>query len=145
MINVVTPVLIGLVSTLVTLVLTPRLQHYFWGYQRMSELRLNTYIEVNNLAAEFLNKYIDDPGFRPTDKFFRALTVATANVKTMFSQDAFACFKEFEAMVGPELGPTGEGSIDRFVKARDAALKALYSEAVVAKLFNQGAKSGNDT
>jgi hypothetical protein len=133
--DIVTPALIGVISTLLTLVLTPRIQHYFWGYQRMSELRLATLKEVNDLAAEFLNNYLKDLQYRPTEQFFRSLMVTTANVKILFSKEAFDRFKEFEVMIGPNLGPTAKGSMEAFIKARDMALRALYAEVVTAKLF----------
>jgi len=131
----ITPALIGVISTLLTLFLTPRIQHYFWGYQRMSELRLAAYKELNSLAAEFFNNYINNPEYRPTEQFFKSLMVLTADIKVLFSQKAFDRFKEFEIMIGPNLGPAGKGSFEAFIKARDAALRALYAEAVVAKLF----------
>jgi len=130
-----TPILIGAVSTLLTLILTPHLQHYFWGYQRMSELRLNVFKEINDLAAEFLNCYMKDAEFHPTDQFYRKMMVATANVDVLFSKNAFKSFKQFESMLSPNLGPA-KGKIDKVAEARNAALKALYSEAVAAKLFN---------
>ena len=131
----ITPALIGIISTLLTLFLTPRIQHYFWGYQRMSELRLAAYKELNALAAEFLYNYGINPDYRPAEQFFKSLMVLTADIKVLFSQIAFDKFKEFEIMIGPNLGPTGKGAFEAFIRARDAALRALYAEAVVAKLF----------
>ena len=133
--TVIVPALIGVASALLTLLLTPRIQHYFWGYQRMSELRLAVYKDLNGLAAEFLTNYGSNKDYRPTDEFFKALMVLTANIKTMFSEKAFNTFREFENMLGPNLGPTGRGSFEAYLRARDKALDALYREAVVAKLF----------
>jgi hypothetical protein len=129
------PLLIGLVSTLTTLVLTPRLQHRFWGYQRMSEARLRAFEKVNSLAAEFLQNHLKDEAFRPDDQFFRSLMVTTAEIKILFSPMAFDRFKKLEVMIGPNLGPTGKGNVEVFIEARDVALRALYSEAVAARLF----------
>lgn len=127
--------LIGITSTLLTLFLTPRVQHRFWGYQRLSEIRLAVLKEMNRLAAEFLNNHIKDPQYRPTDQFFKALMITSANINVLYSHTAFKCFKEFEAMIGPNLGPTGNGSVEAFIKARDAALRALYNEVIAPKLF----------
>lgn len=55
-----TPILIGVASTLITLFLSPRLQHYFWSHQRMSELRLRVLERLNPLAAEFLDNHLKD-------------------------------------------------------------------------------------
>lgn len=136
--DAINPVLIGLISTLVTLILTPRLQHYFWSYQRMSELRLVVFREVNALAAGFLNSYMDDPSFHPSAEFFRRLTVATADINVLFSQRAFASFKDLEVMIGPNLGPSGKGSIEAFIEKRNRALRTLYEEVVQPRLFSGG-------
>jgi hypothetical protein len=134
-------VLIGVSSTLLTIFLTPRLQHYFWGYQRMGELRLAALREVNNLAAEFLFNYIKDSNYHPTDQFFMSWMITTTSIKALFSQTAFDRFKELDNMIGPGLGPTGKGSTEAFIKARDAGLRALYDEAVAAKWFYKNAAS----
>ena len=107
MTTVIVAALIGIASALLTILLTPRIQHYFWGYQRMSELRLLAYEDLNDLAADFLTHYVSNTNYRPTDEFFKTLMVLTANIKTMFSENAFATFKEFEKMIGPNLGPMG--------------------------------------
>ena len=59
----------------------------------------------------------------------------TAELKVLFSQRAFDRFKELEVMIGPNLGPTGKGNVEAFITARDAALRALYSEAMAPRLF----------
>ena len=133
MLCIIEPALIGVASALLTLFLAPRIQHYFWGYQRMSELRLAAYKELNELAADFLTNYGRNQGYQPTPQFFKALAVLTADIKTMFSEEAFNAFKQFEEMIGPNLGPTGRGSFEAYIAARDRALSALYREAVVAK------------
>jgi hypothetical protein len=127
--------LIGVVSALITIILTPRLQHYFWGYQRMSELRLATLKDLNRLAAEYLKNCTQDTNYRPTEVFFKELTITTADIKVLFSNKAFDLFKKFEEMIGPGLGPNGRGTFQALIETRDAALRALYDEAVVAKLF----------
>ncbi len=127
--------LIGIVSALITIILTPRLQHYFWGYQRMSELRLTTFKDLNHLAAEYLKNCTQNINYRPPDEFFKELTIITADIKVLFSKKAFDLFKKFEEMIGPGLGPDRKGTFQGLIERRDAALKALYDEAVVARLF----------
>ena len=129
----ITPTLIGIISTLVTVILTPRLQHYFWGYQRLSELRLSTLREANDLTAEFLNNHISNPSLQPSPLFFKTLTVLSANICVLYSKKSFDHFKKLEFMI-PNLGPQG-GSVDDFVNKREVLLRSLYKEAVVAKLF----------
>lgn len=133
--NTLTSILIGVASTLITLFLSPRLQHYFWGHQRISELRLRVLERLNSLAAEFLYNYLKNSDFQPDDQFYRSLMILTADIKILFSQQAFDRFKELEVMIGPNLGPTGKGSIGAFIDARDAALRAIYAEAVSPRFF----------
>lgn len=131
-------VVVGILGSYGGIVLTNRLQVGRERKARVSEYRLTVFKEVNDLAAEFLNNYLKDPSqYRMTDQFYRALMVTAANIKVSFSQKAFDSFKEFEVMIGPNLGP-GKGSTEAFIKARDVALCALYDEAVATKLFEGG-------
>jgi hypothetical protein len=125
--NTLTSVLIGVVSTLITLFLSSRLQHYFWDHQRMSELRLRALERLNSLAAEFLYNCLKDSNFQPDDQFFRSLMVLTADIKILFSQQAFDHFKELEVMIGPNMGPTGKANVAAFIDTQDSALRALYA------------------
>jgi hypothetical protein len=52
------PALIGVLATLLTIFLTPSLQHYFWRLQRRAELRLATINEVVRVTSEFTAKYL---------------------------------------------------------------------------------------
>lgn len=122
-------ILVGIISTLVTIFLTPRIQFYFWGRQRLSEIRLAAIAEINNLVADFLTNYISNPKYHPADQFFASLMAASANIEALFSKKAFGIFKELEIMISPNLGPAN-GAVDAVVRARDAALRALYQEAI---------------
>ena len=53
-----TPALIGAAGSLLAILLTPRLQHWFWKRQRRAELLSATLNEFNLLAAEFLSLYV---------------------------------------------------------------------------------------
>lgn len=123
-------VIVGILGSYGGIILTNRFQVGRERKARLSELRLSVFKEVNDLAAEFFHDYLKDPSqYRMTDQFYRNLMVTTAKIKVFFSQKAFNRFKEFEVMIGPNLGP-GKGSSDGFIKARDATLRALYDEAV---------------
>lgn len=122
-------VIVGIISTLLTIFLTPRIQHYFWVYQRLSDIRLAVIRELNNLAAEFLNNYLNDHKYHPTDQFFKSFMAMGASIKALFSQKTFDCFKEFELMIGPNFGPN-KSSTEAFIKSRDTALRTLYDEAI---------------
>jgi len=125
-------IVVGIISTLITIFLTPRVQFYFWRRQRLSEIRLAAINEINNLAADFLTNYISNTKYHPADQFFASFMAASANIEALFSEKAFVLFKGLEVMIGPNLGP-GKGSVDAFVKARDIALRALYQEAIGQK------------
>lgn len=128
-------VIVGILGSYGGIVLTNRFQVGRERKARLGELRLSVFKEVNDLAAEFFHVYLKDPSqYRMTDQFYRNLMVTTAKIKVFFSEKAFDSFKKFEAMIGENLGPA-KGSSDTFIKARDAALRALYDEAVAAKLF----------
>lgn len=130
-------VVIGILGSYGGILLTNRFQIGREQKAHLGELRLSVFKEVNNLAAEFLQNYLKDPSqYRMTDPFYRNLMVTTAKIKVFFSQTVFDRFKEFDNMIGPNLGPEpGKGSVDAFVRARDTALRALYDETVGAKFF----------
>ncbi len=123
----------ALFATLLTIFLTPRLQHRFWKYQRRTELRLQEIDEINKLMAEFIENYIEaeikGETCKPSIEFFRSLQAAAAKVKALFSDQTFNIFKKMEVMIGPKLGPSSkQRTVDDFIQARDVTLKALYEE-----------------
>jgi hypothetical protein len=135
------PLTIALVSagssvaaSLLTIWLTPSLQHYFWKRQRLAEMRIDTIDEFNRLAAEFLFGYSSAPNaYKPSADWFTAFLSVTAKIKAHFPQSVFDAFKAVDVLIGPGtpgLGPEGQGTIEDFMKARDAALRALYAEVV---------------
>jgi hypothetical protein len=98
--------------------------------ERLTELRLAVIDELNELTAEYITKYIENPEeYRPTTEFFQRLLMATDRIRNLFPAAAFDAFKRVEVMIGPNLGPTGEGVVHRFIEARNAALAVLYREA----------------
>jgi len=118
----------AILATLLTIFLTPRLQHYFWKQERREELRLAAIKEFNTLIADYLTNQIANPGVRPHDTFFQSFQVTTAEVKALFSENAWNAFKDVENMIGPGFGP-GEGrTVNDLVEARDRALRVLYAE-----------------
>jgi len=124
----------GVSSTLLTIFLTPRLQHHFWKLQRREELRLAAINEFNRLTADFLTEYIAAPTtHKPGADWHKAFAALSSNIKAMFSDEAFATFKAAEVMIGPGrpgLGALGQQTANDFVEARDAALRALDREVV---------------
>ncbi len=77
------PAVSAVLATLLTIFLTPRLQHHFWKYQRRAELRLSVISEINKLLAEFITDHIEamncGQDFRPDKEFFWALQAGPPN------------------------------------------------------------------
>ncbi len=53
----------GVLGAILTIFLTPALQHYLWKSQRREDLRLAAINEANRLSAEFITKYIAEGGY----------------------------------------------------------------------------------
>ena len=121
----------AIAATLLTIFLTPRLQHHFWKLQRREELRSAAIREVNRLAAEFITNHMEKPNFRPGLEFFQALQVASAEVRALFSEAGWTAYRDMEIMIGPNLG---RHTVDDFIQARDQALRVLYREIGVRHL-----------
>ena len=128
---------IAILATLLTIFLTPRLQHHFWKHQRREELRLAVINEVNKLAAEYIENHMEaeasgNQNFKPSIQWFQAFQAATAQVKALFSDATFEEFKKLEVMIGPNLGPSfRHRTVDDFIQARDTALRSFYKEVGV--------------
>jgi hypothetical protein len=128
-------IVISLLGGFVGAVITLYFQNYFWGHQRISELRLRTIERLNLLAAEVLNNTIKDSQFRPGDQFFLSLTVVDSDIKALFHKEKYKLFKDLEVMIPKKSSVTLEEFIAAFIKARDAVLRALYEEFVTPRLF----------
>jgi len=118
----------AVIATLLTLFLTPRLQHYFWKRQRREELRLATIQEINRLTSEFITNHIADPAYAPSREFFQGLQIASADLRALFSSRAWRAFREMEAMIGSNLGGDEGHTPADFIAARDRTLRVLYQE-----------------
>jgi hypothetical protein len=127
----------SVVASLLTIWLTPNLQHYFWKRQRLAELRIDTIDDFIRLAAEFLYEYSSAPNtYKPSADWFKTFHAVTAKIKAHFPQKVFDAFKAVDVLIGPGtpgLGPEGKGTIQDFIEARDAALRALYAEVIRIK------------
>jgi hypothetical protein len=128
----------AVLGSLLTIFLTPWLQRHFWRKQRRDELRLETIYELKRLAAEFQHGHMDAPvTFRPSATWWKTFIMLDADIKSLFPDRVYVAFKGFEALTGPSkyggLGPEGRQNIHDFVKARDAVIRALYSEVIPIK------------
>lgn len=129
----------GFAGALLAILLTPLLQHYFWSFQRLSELRFNATNEVNKLMAGYLTNCISESmkrhAYDPDKEFYQSLMVVEAQIQTLFSAKAYTAFKELEKMIGshsteagfPQFGPS-KMTVDDCVRAKEIMLRALYKE-----------------
>jgi len=126
----------GVLGAILTIFLTPALQHYFWKFQRREELRLATINEANRLSAEFITKYMEEGRYKdPGGDFWQSFQTVIANVKALFSDEGYQEFEKMAAMMGPNLGPEYEKrDVYDFVVARDRALRVLYDDVGVRKI-----------
>lgn len=132
--------LVGVLATLLTIYLTPSLQHKFWQRQRLAELRFQVVEKLNSMMADFLTNYLAQEGrsdrYVPSRDFFKELHVVNSMVAALFSTQTWDAFKRLEVKISPWLGGAGPdasgrlhvGTVDEFIKARNEALRALYRE-----------------
>lgn len=132
--------LVGVLATLLTIYLTPSLQHRFWQRQRLAELRFQVIDKLNWLMADFLANYLSHEGqadrYTPPQQFFRDLHVASSMIAALFSAQTWQAFKNLEVKISPWLGGAGPdasgrlhvGTVEDFINARNQALRAPYGE-----------------
>lgn len=124
----------AILGSLLTIFLTPWLQRHFWRKQRRDELRLAAINEFKRLTSEFLFEHVAAPTtYLPSPDWHKAFYSLHADIKPLFSAKAFDAFKAADVLIGPGrpgLGPFGNKTVDDFVQARDAALRALYAEVI---------------
>lgn len=132
---VVIPAVSAILATLLTIMLTPTLQHYFWKRQRRDDLRFAAANEVNRVASEFIAGYLEaernKTKYVPDVTLFQALHALRGQVKQLFSDAAFMAFARFESAIGPNLEKVpgeGVGSLEEYLRRRDAALRAMYRD-----------------
>jgi hypothetical protein len=79
--------LIGIASALLTIFLTPNLQHYFWRRQQLAARQLEVIHQMNTLAAEvqFLHTKIQERVGRE-EPLLTAFARAKADVEALFSE-----------------------------------------------------------
>src|SRR5713101_3500696 len=114
----------AVIGALLTILLTPKLQHYFWTLQRRAELRLSVINDSNRLFAEFIANFT--PTWNPDRTFMAGLISITSQVRDLFSPDSYQTFLQVESIISGDLQRRTAAA---FIVARDAALRALYKEA----------------
>jgi hypothetical protein len=134
--------LVGITSALLTIFVTPNLQHYFWTRQRQAERPLSLIDELNKVIARFVHLSSLDydtatAEHRPLqlavdDPVLLELSVLRAQVMALFSDPAI---EAVEDLVG-QLSALGSSVPDKpwrqvansVAQARVKAVQALYQE-----------------
>jgi hypothetical protein len=86
--------LIGIASALLTILLTPTLQHYFWRRQRHAERQLAVIDEMQTLAAELLLLVLHQPEeiSARREQLYATLFKVATSVESLFSDAAWERF-----------------------------------------------------
>jgi hypothetical protein len=97
---------VGITSALLTILITPSLQHYFWTRQRHAERQLAVIDEVNTLSAEargfLLHPELLHHAERIADRqlqLYNMLLKAHVNVKGLFSESVFNEFVSLDHVI----------------------------------------------
>jgi hypothetical protein len=132
----------GAVSTMLTLIVSPRLQHHFWTRQRHAELSLSTLQEINKLSAHFL-AYLRDPKEHPIEAHFSdEWSLWLGQARALFSEDTGKVLDRLDEQVGQFfLNPfldkdrqvPDDKVADNFHKIRDEAIVAVLVELEIRR------------
>jgi len=137
MADIVTPAVIGVASSLITIFLSSRLQHFFWTRQQRAQLRLAVLQEFNRLSAEFLAEHLaavmTSTRYIPSIAWNTAMQGVEANLRSLFSANVGALYQQLQILFGPGtpqggLGPQGQYFANDFVDRKDAVMRQLYDE-----------------
>jgi hypothetical protein len=131
---------VGIASALLTNLLVPNLQHYFWMRQRQADRQLAVIDEVTKLGSEFVFLFHKaqgagvDIGDRE-EHLHTALSIAFASTDALFSSVGVTEFRQFLSTIAAvhisleRQDPTQFTQIQRFIMDAHAnLLKALYKE-----------------
>ena len=88
------------------------------------------------MTAQFIQQWIAANGakqeYHPASEWYEDFSSAEAAVKALFAADTYRMFKNLENRIEPNLGTIDSPypNVNAFIKARDAAVKALYREVI---------------
>ena len=126
--------LVALGSSLLTIFLTPKIQHHFWKYQRRDEVRLAAINEFNRLTNAYIAAcLVPNEPRPPLSEWLRDFNVAAATIRALFSDSAYSGAREVSDMFVPYAeweGINKKQRAHKFADARDEALTPLYREVI---------------
>ena len=115
----------SILGSLLTILATPSLQHYFWKHQQRAALKLKTIEAVNTLSAQFIQRWIEADGrkerYAPPLQWYEEFSAIEGPVKALFKAETYTAYKNLEKRVDPDLGTDIKNSllnVDEFIKAR---------------------------
>jgi hypothetical protein len=138
-----TAVLVGLgsgfIGTLLTIFLTPKLQHKFWTRQQRFELCLAHIKVLQEATARMLVQLLEQrENYRVADETQQKIWLSLQNERgNLFSDKALWAFSFFEDLMVELYDPVVPGFksesdfdefLDSFLNARDVAFKGLYRD-----------------
>ena len=129
--------LAAIVGSMLTIFLSPRLQHHFWKHQRRDELRLAAIGEFNRLTNVYVAACLVTSESRPVmSEWLRDFNIAGSTIRALFPDRAYQAARKVGDMITPyatwdaESGQERKRRADRFADECQAALAALYREVV---------------
>ena len=140
--------LIGITSSLITVLLTPRLQHLFWVRQKRFDLRAKNLESMHALSArifeylgpdwatgELTGADSQDRDTKLEDALAREWRTVTDQTRFLFSKDACDQLAQFNSKLSrvlfhrlPDTPERAYEIWDEFVRARDLSFEILYKE-----------------
>ncbi len=131
---IVTGILSGVLSSLLTIYLAPRARHAFWSRERITELRLATYDKVNEITAALYVREPADSRLVPfgvdadLKELHTSFMTAHNEVRNRFSETALRAYEKLQVLV--EANGIVRANRTSYSVARDAVLRQLHSESV---------------
>lgn len=135
--------LTGATGALISIFLTPWVQHFFWKLGRREEIRFAAITEINGLWSAFLQHVILKEQKQDSSldgEFFTRLDAAATQIRSLFPPDSLGDFEKVYGTIDHGLRPGV--AIHEFAKTRQDALQQLYESigitrrGVVESLFS---------
>jgi len=124
----------AIVASLLTIVLTPSIRHYFWKRQHLAELRVGAADEIKELTSGLVARVIAGQNqgatHAPSLDFWERWHACDRNVRIFFSPKTHDIYKRMEVLMTADTG-ISRGQVSAFIDTQTDALRALYEEAGV--------------
>jgi hypothetical protein len=134
---------VGIISALLTIFITPHLQHYFWTHQRHAERQLAVLNQLNTLMSEVHFLMNTPKAVWPSnfiarrERLIRGLATAMVNVNSLFSEAASKKMQQLVKAAGEVLTWMEDSEPDpqnpdpkqvHFIETHRTTVAALYRD-----------------